>query len=51
LVVFPQARQDENWRPEFAEGKRALAILKQVQSDYREAKGSFAAKASSREAT
>jgi len=35
LVIFPQAREDEDWTPESAGGKRALAILKQVQSDYR----------------
>ncbi len=35
LVIFPQAREDENWVPESAGGKRALAILKQAQSVYR----------------
>jgi predicted peptidase len=34
LVVFPQAREDEGWTPESAGGQRALAILKQVQSEY-----------------
>jgi thiol-disulfide isomerase/thioredoxin len=35
FVIFPQAREDEDWTPESAGGKRALAILKQVQSEYR----------------
>ncbi len=35
LVIFPQAREDENWTAENAGGKRAIAILKEVQSDYR----------------
>jgi predicted peptidase len=35
LVIFPQAREDEDWTPESTGGKRALAILKQVQSEYR----------------
>ncbi len=35
LVIFPQARHDEGWTPESAGGKRALAILKQVQSEFR----------------
>jgi predicted esterase/thiol-disulfide isomerase/thioredoxin len=35
IVIFPQAREDEGWTPESAGGKRALAILRQVQSEYR----------------
>ncbi len=35
LAIFPQAREDENWRPGSAGGKLALAILEQVQSEYR----------------
>ncbi len=35
LVIFPQAREDEDWTPESAGGQRAIAILKQVQSEYR----------------
>jgi thiol-disulfide isomerase/thioredoxin/predicted esterase len=35
LVIFPQAREDEGWTPESAGGKRALAILEQLQSEYR----------------
>ncbi len=35
LVIFPQAREDENWTAENAGGKRAIAILNEVQSDYR----------------
>jgi thiol-disulfide isomerase/thioredoxin len=35
LVIFPQAPEGEDWTPESTGGKRALAILKQVQSEYR----------------
>jgi poly(3-hydroxybutyrate) depolymerase/thiol-disulfide isomerase/thioredoxin len=35
LVIFPQAREDEDWTAGSAGGQRALAILEQVQSDYR----------------
>jgi predicted peptidase len=35
IVIFPQARQGEDWRAESAGGKRALAILDRVQADYR----------------
>ena len=35
LVIFPQACAGENWTVENSGGKRALAILKEVQSDYR----------------
>jgi predicted peptidase len=34
-VIFPQAREGEDWTPESTGGKRALAILKQVQTEYR----------------
>ena len=35
IVIFPQAREDESWTAESAGGKRALAIVDQVQSEYR----------------
>ena len=35
IVIFPQAREEENWTAESAGGQRALAILKHVQSEYR----------------
>src|SRR5262249_47023547 len=35
LVVFPQAREGEDWTPESAGGKRALAILDQAQKEFR----------------
>jgi poly(3-hydroxybutyrate) depolymerase/thiol-disulfide isomerase/thioredoxin len=35
LVIFPQAREGENWTPESTGGKRALAILKQAQTEFR----------------
>jgi thiol-disulfide isomerase/thioredoxin/predicted esterase len=35
LVIFPQAREDESWLADSAGGKRAVAILNQVQKDYR----------------
>jgi thiol-disulfide isomerase/thioredoxin len=35
IAIFPQAREGENWTAESASGKRALAILEQVQMDYR----------------
>lgn len=35
LVIFPQAREGEDWTAESAGGQRALAILDQVQTDYR----------------
>jgi len=35
LVIFPQAREGEDWTPQSAGGRRALRILKQVQSEYR----------------
>jgi poly(3-hydroxybutyrate) depolymerase/thiol-disulfide isomerase/thioredoxin len=35
LTVFPQAREDENWTAESSGGKRALAILDRVASEYR----------------
>jgi acetyl esterase/lipase len=35
LVVFPQARQDEDWLAGTSGGRRALAILKQAESEYR----------------
>jgi poly(3-hydroxybutyrate) depolymerase/thiol-disulfide isomerase/thioredoxin len=34
LVIFPQAREDENWRPGSAGARRAIAILEQVQTEY-----------------
>ncbi len=34
IVVFPQAREGEDWTAESGGGKRALAILDQVQRDY-----------------
>ena len=35
IVIFPQAREGEDWAAESTGGKRALAILDQVQADYR----------------
>jgi predicted peptidase len=35
IVIFPQAREGEDWTAESMGGKRALAILDRVQSDYR----------------
>lgn len=35
LVVIPQARQDEDWRAGTRGGERALAILKQAETEYR----------------
>jgi dienelactone hydrolase/thiol-disulfide isomerase/thioredoxin len=35
IVIIPQARDGEGWTAESAGGKRALAILDQVQTDYR----------------
>jgi predicted esterase/thiol-disulfide isomerase/thioredoxin len=35
LVVFPQARPGEDWTVDSPGGRRALAILDQVQADYR----------------
>jgi poly(3-hydroxybutyrate) depolymerase/peroxiredoxin len=35
LVVFPQAREGEDWTSGSAGGRRALAILDQVQRDFR----------------
>ncbi|MEX2119863.1 MAG: redoxin family protein [Pirellulales bacterium] len=35
LVIFPQAREGENWTAESTAGKRALAILDKVQEEYR----------------
>lgn len=35
IVIFPQAREGEIWAAESEGGKRALAILDQVQKDYR----------------
>jgi poly(3-hydroxybutyrate) depolymerase/peroxiredoxin len=35
LVVFPQAREGEDWLADTTGGRRALAILAQVQADYR----------------
>jgi poly(3-hydroxybutyrate) depolymerase/thiol-disulfide isomerase/thioredoxin len=35
LVVFPQARQDDDWTAGSPGGRRALAILAQVQAEYR----------------
>jgi thiol-disulfide isomerase/thioredoxin len=35
IVIFPQAREGEDWTAESAGGKRALAILDRVQMDYR----------------
>ncbi|HEV2293643.1 MAG TPA: redoxin domain-containing protein [Tepidisphaeraceae bacterium] len=35
IVIFPQAREGEDWTAGSAGGKRALAILDQVQTDYR----------------
>ena len=35
LVIFPQAREGEEWMADTAGGRRALAILDQVQADYR----------------
>jgi predicted esterase/thiol-disulfide isomerase/thioredoxin len=34
IVIFPQARQGESWTAESTGGKRALAILDQVQKEY-----------------
>jgi thiol-disulfide isomerase/thioredoxin/predicted esterase len=34
LVIFPQAREEEGWTADSAGGRRALAILQQVQSEY-----------------
>ena len=35
IAIFPQAREGEDWTADNAGGKRALAILDQVQKDYR----------------
>ena len=35
IVIFPQAREGESWTAKDPGGKRALAILDQVQKDYR----------------
>jgi thiol-disulfide isomerase/thioredoxin/dienelactone hydrolase len=35
IAIFPQAREGEDWTAESAGGKRALAILDQVQKEYR----------------
>jgi predicted peptidase len=35
IVVFPKAGEGESWTAESAGGKRAIAILNQVQRDYR----------------
>ena len=35
LVVLPQARENEDWTAESDGGKRAIAILEDVQRDYR----------------
>ena len=35
IGIFPQARESEDWTAESTGGKRALAILNQVQTDYR----------------
>ena len=35
IVIFPQAREGEDWTAESAGGKRAIAILTEVQKDYR----------------
>ena len=34
-MIFPQAREDGDWTSESSGGKRALAILEQVRSEYR----------------
>jgi poly(3-hydroxybutyrate) depolymerase/peroxiredoxin len=35
LVIFPQAREGEDWTADSSGGQRALAILDRVQADYR----------------
>jgi acetyl esterase/lipase len=35
LVIFPQAREGEDWSADSPGGRRALAILAQTQADYR----------------